>query len=117
MTIYVDDWRQKARIGRISGRWSHLFSDTCDEELHALATGIGLRRSWFQKADNPLQTYRHYDVTESLRIKAIEAGAVAITWRDMAALIQTERDRRQATAAGKPAPVHNQVRNGDDHDR
>lgn len=105
MTIYVDDWRQKARVGRISGRWSHLFSDTCDEELHALAACIGLRRSWFQKADNPLQTYRHYDVTESLRIKAIDAGAVAITWRDMAVLIQAERDRRHAVRLAENADI------------
>jgi hypothetical protein len=82
VTVYVDDWRQQATVGRIRGHWSHLFSDTSDEELHEFAQRIGLRRSWFQKADDPLQLRRHYDVVESKRLEAIAAGAEAITWRE-----------------------------------
>jgi hypothetical protein len=50
MTVYVDDYRVQATVGRISARWSHLFvaPDGDIEELHALAARIGLRRSWFQ---------------------------------------------------------------------
>jgi hypothetical protein len=43
MTVYVDDWRQRARIGRITARWSHLTAEPGDdlEELHVLAACIG----------------------------------------------------------------------------
>lgn len=68
MTVYVDDvgieWRGK--------RWCHMLSDESFDELHALAKRIGLKRSWFQGD--------HYDVTESMRQKALEAGAVALPW-------------------------------------
>lgn len=43
MTVYVDDIRMPARIGRIDARWSDLMADT-DEELHAFAAKLGLRR-------------------------------------------------------------------------
>lgn len=44
MTVYVDDMRVPARVGRINARWSHLMADT-DEELHEFAARLGLRRS------------------------------------------------------------------------
>jgi hypothetical protein len=93
VTVYVDDWRQQTTVGRIRGRWSHLFSDTSDEELHAFAAEIGLRRSWFQKANDPLQLRRHYDVVESKRVEAIAAGAEAITWRAAGRMRCAEQDR------------------------
>lgn len=96
MTVYVDDWRQQATVGRHTSRWSHLFSDTSDEELHAFAEQIGLSRSWFQKADDPIQLRRHYDVTESKRRAAVAAGATEITWRDAGAMRNAEVDRLRA---------------------
>ena len=50
MTVYVDDYRVPATVGRIRARWSHLFvpAGTDLEELHQFAESIGLRRSWFQ---------------------------------------------------------------------
>lgn len=33
MTVYVDDFRVPARVGRINARWSHLTADT-QAELH-----------------------------------------------------------------------------------
>lgn len=67
MTVYVDNeqiqWRGKL--------WCHLVADSL-EELHAFATRLGLRRSWFQaQASLP-----HYDVTTSVRERAIELGAL-----------------------------------------
>ena len=47
MAVYVDDARIPARVGRIRARWSHLFADSQDE-LHAFAQTIGLKRAWFQ---------------------------------------------------------------------
>jgi Protein of unknown function (DUF4031) len=79
MTVYVDDVRIPARVGRLEARWSHLTVGPDDDiaELHAFAARIGLRRSWFQDKKWPRA---HYDVTESKRQEAIRAGAVAITW-------------------------------------
>lgn len=70
MTVYVDD----ARIEWRGKPWCHMLSDESFDELHALAKKIGLKRAWFQGD--------HYDVTESMRLKAIAAGAVGISWRD-----------------------------------
>lgn len=88
--MYVDDWRQQARVGRLSARWSHLTAGPDDDiaELHAFAARIGLKRSWFQDRPWPRQ---HYDVTESKRRQAIIAGAVPITWREAG------RQRSEAT--------------------
>lgn len=109
MTVYVDDFRTQARVGGISGRWSHLIADT-REELHAFASRIGLRRAWFQdpmvntglarkgilpKPGSYAAESWHYDVTESKREEAIQAGAVALTWRELPDVIHARmaRDR------------------------
>jgi hypothetical protein len=94
MTVYVDDWRQPARVGRLTARWSHLTVGPADglDELHEFAARIGLRRAWFQDQPWPRA---HCDVTESKRQQAITARAVAITWREVG------RQRRQALTAGR----------------
>jgi hypothetical protein len=66
MAVYVDEegirWR-----GR---EWCHLVADSLDE-LHSFAAKLGLRRSWFQSKTR----YPHYDVTTSVRTRAIALGA------------------------------------------
>jgi hypothetical protein len=66
MAVYVDaegiSWRGRA--------WSHLVADSLDE-LHAFATRLGLQRSWFQSKTR----YPHYDVTASVRARALAMGA------------------------------------------
>jgi hypothetical protein len=96
MTVYVDDWRQLARVGRITACWSHLTVGPDDdlEELHAFADRMGLRRSWFQDKPWPRA---HYDVTDSKRQQAIASGAVPVTWRDAAV------HRRRAVAEARRA--------------
>jgi hypothetical protein len=101
MAVYVDDWRQQAKVGRHSARWSHMFSDASDEELHEFAAKLGLRRSYFQKADDPIQLRRHYDVTENIRLRAVALGAVEITWRDAGKMRNAEVDRRRAARSGE----------------
>lgn len=49
---------------------SHLEADTL-EELHEFAGRLGLRRSWFQDRSIP-----HYDISKSMREKAIRMGAI-----------------------------------------
>lgn len=47
--------------------------------LHALALRIGCKRSWFQ----PRST-AHYDLVESMRARAIDAGAVFVPAKEQA---------------------------------
>lgn len=90
MTVYVDNWDQPARVGRINGRWSHLTADT-PEELHKFAAKLGLLRRWFQHEG----THRfHYDVTATKRLEAISLGAKAVTWREFSKLIADRNPNR-----------------------
>lgn len=97
MTVYVDDMRMKARVGRIEARWSHLMADN-DDELHAFAARIGLRRSW---AQYPGTWKSHYDVTDSKRTQAIAAGAIEIGYGSAEALALT-RGKRHTQRADEP---------------
>jgi len=67
MPIYVDD----AQVPWRGRRWCHLVADSLDE-LHSFAAQLGLKQDWFQRKT----LYPHYDVTSTLRIKALELGAV-----------------------------------------
>jgi Protein of unknown function (DUF4031) len=84
VSVYVDDSRIPARVGRLTARWSHLLADS-PQELHGFAERLGLRRDWFQ--DLPHGRW-HYDVTESKRVEAIRLGATPITWRQAADIIR-----------------------------
>lgn len=95
MTVYVDNWRQRAKLGRYPGLWSHLMVGPGDDlaELHEFAASIGMRREWFQDEPWPRA---HYDVPEFRRRMAIEAGAVEISCREgarmrLAALAERRR--------------------------
>jgi hypothetical protein len=101
--IYVDNARIPARVGGITGRWSHLTADTKDE-LHAFAERIGLRRSWFQTCKRspgcrPADrcVHWHYDVTDTKRAEALTAGAVPIDLRQWSDILRARR-------AANPAP-------------
>lgn len=97
MTVYVDDMRMPARVGRLKARWSHLMADT-DEELHTFAARLGLRRSWHQK---PGTAISHYDVTDTKRDLALQLGAVPIGY-----MSQESRDlirRRRPQLLGETA--------------
>jgi hypothetical protein len=67
MAVYVDngqiEWRGKL--------WCHLVADSLDE-LHQFAIRLGLKRAWFQDRAR----YPHYDVTVSVREKALRLGAL-----------------------------------------
>jgi hypothetical protein len=105
MTVFVDDFRVQARVGRLSARWSHLTVEPDGDlaELHAFAARIGLKRSWFQGP--PKHRHPHYDVTESKRQEAIAAGAVAITWREAGRMLAEAGRRRRMREAGQAFPA------------
>ncbi|OQX14538.1 MAG: hypothetical protein BWK73_09085 [Thiothrix lacustris] len=78
MTVYVDDM-----LRQFGGfLMSHMMADT-DEELHAMATLIGLKRSWWQP---PNKGGSHYDISQTMKAKAIQHGAVSVTQRQLAAM-------------------------------
>ena len=100
LTVYVDDWRQRATIRGRTDRWSHLLADD-PEELHAMAAALGIPRRGFQHHRRSA-ALNHYDLPEFLRLEAIERGAVAVTWREMARL--TREWRRAGARPTTPGP-------------
>ncbi len=105
MTVYVDDWRQPARVRRFNRTWSHLIVGPHDdlEELHAFAARIGLRRDSFQDEPWPLA---HYNVTEPKRRQAIAAGAVPITWREAGRQMREALSRARQTGTAQTISDH-----------
>ena len=102
MTVYVDN--MKARFGRMV--MCHMIADT-DEELHAMASLIGVARKWHQ--------VDHYDIALSKRALAVGHGAQSISMRLLGQMVfnrrcgwpigtpstceQIARDRRAAARA------------------
>lgn len=79
MTVYVDEvqrWPTKLRCFQAGS--AHLTADTL-EELHELASRIGLRRAWFQNVRVP-----HYDITPKKRAAALAAGALFVPGKEQA---------------------------------
>jgi hypothetical protein len=90
MTVYVDNFRAPARVGRITARWSHLVTDNPDlTELHEFAARIGLRHVWFQTGKHAHRP--HYDVTDTKRTAAIAAGAIEIDVRELGDVLDLAR--------------------------
>ena len=83
VSVYVDD--NRFPYGRML--MSHLVADD-EDELHRFAASIGMKRSWFHGD--------HYDVGQTLRAKAIEAGAIPMTLRWVTKFMV---DKRRARAA------------------
>ncbi len=69
MTVYVDDVRHS--FGRMI--MCHMWADS-EDELHAEAAALGLNRHWFQEP--PKASWKHYDVSLSVKAKALARGAV-----------------------------------------
>ena len=71
MSVYVDGiikWGNK-------GNWCHMVADTI-EELHFMASKIGLKKEWFQEPGKAKTKVPHYDLRPSRRKLAILAGAI-----------------------------------------
>lgn len=82
MTVYVDDMYRYpiGQFGRM--KMSHMIADT-EDELHDMAGKIGVARKWYQGD--------HYDVSITMRVKAITLGASAITLRELALMCAVRR--------------------------
>jgi hypothetical protein len=103
MTVYVDNARIEATVGKYKAYWSHLTTDDpTGEELHALARRIGLLRIWFQE---PKHSLPHYDVTDGKRAQAIRAGAVPITLHEASELYGKLMAERTHNRKNRPTKV------------
>ncbi|WP_323132379.1 DUF4031 domain-containing protein [Kineococcus indalonis] len=98
MSVLVDPARWPAH-----GRWwAHLASDRSLEELHAFAAALGVPRGAFEGD--------HYDVPAELVGRAVEAGAEAVSTRELlrrvrAAGLRTPKRRgEKVLATTSPAP-------------
>lgn len=83
MAVYVDDMRAAYRRMFMC----HMIADT-REELLAMADKIGVRRHWMQKTGTPQE---HLDICLSKRARAVAAGAIEITQRELAEKVRTRR--------------------------
>lgn len=94
--VFVDDMylHPMGRFGRL--RCSHMVATT-DEELHAMAARIGIARKHWQ---SPAKTSgSHYDIAMSKRALALNAGAIPITMKQLAAM---NARRRETGELGDP---------------
>lgn len=61
--------------------WCHMVSTTSEDELHAFAAKLGLKRSWAQL--RPKASAAHYDLVPSKRALAIDLGVRAVGAREL----------------------------------
>lgn len=85
MSIYVDKSKNQFK----NMIMCHMLADTL-EELHAMAKLIGMRRSWFQPQSTP-----HYDLSRTMRRRAIRAGAIEIDREKVVELIRKWRENEK----------------------
>lgn len=72
--------------------WSHLVSDSSIEELHEFAAALGIPRRGFERD--------HYDLPEHLYDRAVSAGAVPVSSRELVRrLHEAGLRRRKARSA------------------
>ena len=83
MTVLVDEpiWPFRDRL------WCHLVSDTSYDELHAVATALGIPRRAFQGD--------HYDIPEDLYDIAVKAGAEPVGARELLSRLRAAGLRRR----------------------
>jgi hypothetical protein len=65
----------------------HMVADTT-EELLQMADRIGVDRKWIQY---PCEPKEHFDLSQTKRQAAVEAGAKEVTGRELAGVIRRKR--------------------------
>ena len=86
MTVYVDGARNG--FGRMV--MCHMLADT-PEELHAMASAIGMKRQWYQSPKKV--SFPHYDLSLTRRALAVAKGAKEITRQEVAAVMRDKKRR------------------------
>ena len=87
MAVYVDELRDYQRLqGRgLPGLWCHMVTDGELDELHEFAGRLGISRRRFQ--DHP--HHPHYDLMPASRAMAVALGALEVTTRELAKIVQS----------------------------
>lgn len=86
--VYVDSITDYTGFTKLRWKhWCHMVADT-DEELHALAAKIGLKREWFQKKPGKRRG-NHYDLIPTKRALAVRHGAKEISDRELSTFVVT----------------------------
>ena len=93
MAVYVDDMR--AQFGRMI--MCHMVADSSDE-LHKMATRIGVARRWCQYPDTWKE---HYDICLSKRRLAVAAGALEVTLTELCTGMRVAAERGGVVANGQ----------------
>ncbi len=97
MAVYVDGLMNirpaddKPQAQRNGNRWCHMTADT-EEELHAFAARLGLKRAWYQVGGRKAWHWylSHYDLVPSKRALAVKLGAQEVDLREMAERFRAE---------------------------
>lgn len=92
MAVYVDNARN--RFGRMI--MCHMIADT-PEELDEMADRLGLKRAWFQ-----LLSFPHYDVSLTVRRRAVALGAIEVDRRGNVKVMRRVRAANRAPDAPDP---------------
>lgn len=97
MSVYVDPLAENGWVmySRLIPS-CHLVADL-EEDLHALADKIGLRRAWFQPRPRGRS---HYDLTPSMRRRAVRAGAIELSREAFVEKIRSLAERAATADAG-----------------
>ncbi len=98
MSVYVD----RARNGYGRMVMCHMIADT-PADLHAMAEQIGIARRWFQTS--PPASFPHYDIAQSKRTLAVEAGAIDCDRRTFVEHLRRLRPAWGVYGPGNPAPM------------
>jgi hypothetical protein len=83
MAVFVDDMR--ANFGRMV--MCHMIAHT-HEELLGMVDKIGMQRKWIQYEGQPDE---HFDISLSMRAKAVKNGAIETTWRRLGCMIAVRK--------------------------
>lgn len=84
MAVYVDS--EFIQFGRM--KMCHMVADT-EEELESMALKLGLKLSWWQYKG----TYKsHFDVSKSVREKAIRFGATVIDRAELSGILKKKKE-------------------------
>ena len=99
MSVYVDD--MEADFGRM--KMCHMIADST-EELLAMVDKIGVQRKWIQHPGTPRE---HFDICLAKKVLATQAGAIAITWRELGEMsLVRRRQWMEKHAARKKTARH-----------
>lgn len=91
MAVYVDNSRNKN--GTVFT--SHMIADT-HEELLEMGRRLGLRPVWLQF---PNEWKEHFDVSQLIRNKAVDFGAIEIDKREFIVLLIARREGAHASSS------------------